>query len=461
MAGEVFETSGNDSFAKATLLGRAEDNSFVNGSFTLSNDTFDVYKFTVDRPTKFAATLFPTGVDANLALFNSQGQNIKSSSNRGTAAVEEINADNLPVGDYFLSVNKVLGSGIYQLGTSGAAIARAQLSVTVDRVTALQSFDTRIPGTTFGEADFIIEALQSDPGGANLVRKSSRSGNRDNVSPNDFTLTRSVNINQRSLFAAINVADNDPDPDLDDIADLSPSPSLAGIFMDFDTVRGEVIPRNPIIGRTDGSFNGNRREGDVITTEGDGRDSFFDVKKARIQFRVNYDTFTSSSFFIPNSTPVIRGNGGSQALTGQDNSGILCGEGGNDDLSGMGGNDILCGGTGNDKLNGGTGKDISFGGAGRDTHLGGAGSDTFVLTPNSGVDVIRDFQNGVDQIGLVMGIGFEMLEIVQQGKNTVIGAGSQRLAVLSNVKADQITAADFVTVDFTHFQGVEVPTIVI
>jgi hypothetical protein len=49
---------------------------------------------------------------------------------------------------------------------------------------------------------------------------------------------------------------------------------------------------------------------------------------------------------------------------------------------------------------------------------------------------------------------------VQQGKNTVIGIGSQQLAGLSNVKANQITTDDFVTVDFTQLKEMEVPTLV-
>ncbi|NEQ26777.1 MAG: hypothetical protein F6K28_48670, partial [Microcoleus sp. SIO2G3] len=131
-----------------------------------------------------------------------------------------------------------------------------------------------------------------------------------------------------------------------------------------------------------------------------------------------------------------------------------------DSLSGLGGNDALCGGTGNDKLNGGIGNDISFGGLGRDTHTGGTGKDTFVLALNNGVDVIKDFQNGRDQLGLSFELNPEILDIVQRGKNTVIGVGGERLAILSNVKANQINAADFVTVDFSRFKGIEVPTLV-
>jgi serralysin len=443
MAREVFETIGNDSFARATSLGRIEDDPFVSGSFTF-NDTFDVYKFTVDRPTKFATGLSLNGVDADLTLFNSQQQAIKSSSNRGTNRVEFLEVEYLPAGDYFLSINKVSGGGTYTLTTDGNAIARAQLSVTVDRLTALERFDTGVPFTRLGEADFQIEIAG---------QKSKKFEDRNDIRPN-FTVAKDVDINDKIVSAIIGVDEIDNAVDFDDLVDIDPARFSRSVVASFDVVKGEAFS----------SFSNFRvGENQVVRLQGNGENfgGFppLTAKKARIEFRVNYDTFTSSSFSIPNSTPIIRGNSSSQTLTGQNQSGILCGEGGNDDLSGMGGNDILCGGTGNDKLNGGIGRDISFGGAGRDSHLGGTGRDTFVLAPNSGVDVIRDFQNNVDKLGLVMGIGFEILDIAQRGRDTVIGVGSQRLAVLSNVKADQITTADFVTVDFTHFNGVEVPII--
>jgi serralysin len=455
---QVIEVENNDRLSSATSLGQIRTNPFVNGSFTTS-DTVDFYKFQVDGLTKAGITLVPQGIDANLHLLDSRGFLIKESTNAGIA-FDSVSMDSLLPGEYIIQVSKAIGSsGTYALSASGATVSRAQLSVTVDRVTALQRFDTRIPGTSFGEADFIIEIVQNDPGGSSPVRKTSRSGNRDDISPNNFTLTRDVNVNQQLLFTSINVSDNDPDPDLDDIADLSPSPNNANIFLHFDVNRGEVIPRSGVVGQQP-SFSGNRREGEVITLEGDGKDSIFDVKRARISFRVNYDSFTAPQAPFNNSTPVIRGTSASQELTGRSNSGILCGEGGNDTLSGMGGNDVLCGGKGKDLLNGGTGDDLSFGGAGRDVHTGGSGKDIFALIPGSGVDIITDFQDGSDRLGLPLGLVLEQLTIGQRGKNTIVSVGDQQLAILSNVTASQITADDFVTIDFTHFKGIEVPAIV-
>lgn len=453
---QVNETVNNNTIATATNLGNIRNSPFVRGNL-LSGDSADFFKFQVDPATKAAKggiAVVPQGFDPNLVLFNSSGQVIRSSINPG-AVTEGISFDNLPTGEYTVLVSKSTGNGSYTLSANGNAIARAQLSITVDRLQALERYDTPVPFTNFERADFYIETNIEGR------KKNSRVfGNDNDISPN-FTATQEVDIT-KSLLAG-RVGAKDEDPDTDDIADINPFTPGEAISFNFDLLKGEILP--------DGTFGSGIsspiREGQVITLEGDGERLFPTVpifntphKGARISFRVNYDTFIPSTSSFSNSTPVILGTNASQDLTGQNLSGILCGEGGNDILSGMGGNDALCGGTGNDIQNGGTGNDISYGGAGRDVHNGGAGSDTFVLALNSGVDVIKDFQNGKDKIGLSLELNPEILDIVQRGKNTVIGVGNEQLAVLSNVRANQITAADFTTVDFTRFKGMEVPTLI-
>jgi Ca2+-binding RTX toxin-like protein len=448
---QVIETANNNTLATATNLGNIRNSPFVRGDL-FGSDAADFFKFQVDRPTKGGIALIPQGLDANLVLLNSSGQTIKTSLNPGTAT-EGITFDNLPTGEYALLVSKSTGSGSYTLSANGSAISRAQLGVTIDRLTALERYDTKVPFTNFDRADFYIET--------NIEGKKKNSrvfGNDNDISPN-FTVTQEVDINKLLLTASIGAKDEDPDTD--DIADINPSTPGETISFNFDPIRGEVQSKG-----TAGSSFSSFSKGQIVTFEGDGALLFPSPifsspnKGARISFRINYDTFTSPTSSFTNNTPLILGTNASQDLTGQNLGGILCGEGGNDTLSGMGGNDVLCGGTGNDKLNGGTGNDILFGGAGRDTLTGGSGKDTFVLALNSGVDVIKDFQKGKDKLGLSIELNPGILDIVQQGKNTVIGVGDQRLAMLSNMKANQITAADFVTVEFIQFKGMEVPTIV-
>jgi serralysin len=440
---QVNETANNNTIATATNLGNIRNSPFVRGDL-FGSDSADFFKFQVDRPVKGGVAVVPGGVDTNLILFNSSGQPIRNSLKPGTAT-ESISFDNLPTGEYTLLVSKSTGSGSYTLSANGNAISGAEMSVTINNLFTTAIFDelaSPIGGDFSGflEADFYTQVTIAG------VTQTSRTF-KDNRAPEiNFTASQAVDLSNQKIPITIRVFDADPGPDQQ--ADINSTKGVKGLALTYDTLIDEIS----------GAGISTRREGflfDInpfVIPEGDG-------DPVGMSFRVNYDTFTSSTSFS-NSTPVIRGTNASQDLTGQNLGGILCGEGGNDNLSGLGGNDALCGGTGNDILNGGTGNDISDGGAGRDTHIGGSGRDTFVLTLNSGVDVIKDFQNGRDKLGLSIELNPEILDIVQQGKNTVVGVGDQRLAILSNVKANQITAADFVTVDFTRFRGMEVPTVV-
>lgn len=147
---------------------------------------------------------------------------------------------------------------------------------------------------------------------------------------------------------------------------------------------------------------------------------------------------------------VIRGTGRSDDLVGGNGRDRLLGLGGDDDLIGGGGNDVLAGGdgdddlfggNGNDILSGGRGQDDLVGGAGRDTLIGGDDRDTFILQP-AGNDLIRDFRDGIDELGLSLGLRFNDLVLQQQGSNAVIFANGDRVATLVGVNANSITPAD-------------------
>ncbi|NJL36572.1 MAG: hypothetical protein HC840_09000 [Leptolyngbyaceae cyanobacterium RM2_2_4] len=161
-------------------------------------------------------------------------------------------------------------------------------------------------------------------------------------------------------------------------------------------------------------------------------------------------TISSSTPVRNNSINVIRGTNGDDDLIGGRGRDRLVGLGGEDDLFGRAGNDILVGGdgeddlfggSGNDVLAGGRGEDDLIGGAGRDRLIGGAGRDTFVLQPR-GNDVIRDFQDRVDELGISGGLEFNNLVFQQRGSNTLIIADGNRVALLLGVNANSITPAD-------------------
>ena len=128
---------------------------------------------------------------------------------------------------------------------------------------------------------------------------------------------------------------------------------------------------------------------------------------------------------------------------------IVFGGSGNDTIGGFAGNDILSGDGGDDIIRGGAGDDILMGVTGDDILKGGSGADTFVFGNGDGTDIIRDFEVGMDKIGLVDGeLTFEDLTITQQATNTVLGVAStgETLAVLNRTQSSSLTESSFVVV---------------
>lgn len=177
----------------------------------------------------------------------------------------------------------------------------------------------------------------------------------------------------------------------------------------------------------------------------------------------NSPTLTASDFVVQSGSidgltgiPVTQLANKVISFSGSAVGGIVTGNDLNNRIHTRGGDDIAMGGRGNDKIHGGSGNDILSGDQGRDTLFGAAGWDTFVLAPNSGVDVIRGYQDGVDHLGLKQ-LKFEQLHFEQRGSGTVIHARNQELAILENVQANRLAADDFVNVTFGKVNGVRVP----
>ncbi|HEY9853226.1 MAG TPA: CAP domain-containing protein [Leptolyngbyaceae cyanobacterium] len=126
---------------------------------------------------------------------------------------------------------------------------------------------------------------------------------------------------------------------------------------------------------------------------------------------------------------------------------IIYGNQGNDTIFGGKDDDIIYGGKDNDALFGDIGNDLISGDFGADVLTGGAGNDLFILQSAKGADVITDFADGVDLIGLSNGLNFASLTITQgtgnDVGNTLISSKNQLLAVLTGVQATAITDADF------------------
>lgn len=179
---------------------------------------------------------------------------------------------------------------------------------------------------------------------------------------------------------------------------------------------------------------------------------------------------------------------GSDSLTGDASSNILMGYAGSDILSGGDGNDtlygylsaapnvpisgvnevddadVLIGGAGDDALYGGAGDDTLEGGTGRDMLVGDgisgaigglSGVDTFITRAGDGgdsvatADVIMDFEDEVDQIGLV-NINFADLTIEQgsgdYASDAIVKLNAEVLLVVKNIDAAALTTIDFTPV---------------
>ena len=142
---------------------------------------------------------------------------------------------------------------------------------------------------------------------------------------------------------------------------------------------------------------------------------------------------------------VIFGNLGNDVLYGGKNNDILYGNQGDDILNGDISNDTLYGGQNNDSLLGGDGDDILNGDFGNDTVSGGGGRDVFVLGALRSSDVVLDFQDGQDLLGLAGGLTFGQLSVTagNNGAQIRIASTNELLASLTGVQVGAIASSDF------------------
>jgi len=64
------------------------------------------------------------------------------------------------------------------------------------------------------------------------------------------------------------------------------------------------------------------------------------------------------------------------------------------------------------------------------------------LAPDEGTDIVLDFEVGVDKLVLGGGLAPNVLSISQQESNTLLNLSNQTLAILNDVNAAQLTAAN-------------------
>jgi Ca2+-binding RTX toxin-like protein len=125
------------------------------------------------------------------------------------------------------------------------------------------------------------------------------------------------------------------------------------------------------------------------------------------------------------------------------------GSAGADSLTGGAGIDLLAGAAGNDTLTGLAGIDVLIDGAGNDSLFGGTEADTFVLMPDGAVDVIRDYQVGVDRIDLSnWGRVFSMdaLRVTERTNGQLMIVWQDEILFISSSNGARLRVRDIATV---------------
>jgi Ca2+-binding RTX toxin-like protein len=167
-----------------------------------------------------------------------------------------------------------------------------------------------------------------------------------------------------------------------------------------DELIGDLGDDNLDGGEGNDTINGNN--GNDVLTGGEGDDFLYgDSGSDSIQAGAGNDVLIGGD-----DNDLLSGNDGNDAIYGDGGNDTIFGGEGDDVINGNDGNDVITAGNGSDILYGDMGDDILVGNDGNDTLTGGSGFDRFALgTPNqpfvpttSGVDVLVDFQGGIDKI---------------------------------------------------------------
>ncbi|MBD2091667.1 alkaline phosphatase [Microcoleus sp. FACHB-1515] len=132
------------------------------------------------------------------------------------------------------------------------------------------------------------------------------------------------------------------------------------------------------------------------------------------------------------------------------NNTIYAGEGANNIVTGAG-DDLIDVGAGDDFIRAGAGNNTIYAGEGNNTIASsgndliyiGSGRDRLQLGRGTGNATVITFNSAIDRIALGGGLQFSDLSIAQNGGDTTISAGSDRLATLKSVQASSITSSVF------------------
>jgi Ca2+-binding RTX toxin-like protein len=136
------------------------------------------------------------------------------------------------------------------------------------------------------------------------------------------------------------------------------------------------------------------------------------------------------------------GMDGDDQINGGGGDDVMYGGNGNDRFNGNNGHDLLYGGAGDDRFDGGAGDDIFYGGLGANRMKGGDGADTFSFVPTPDLQMVDDFQQGVDIIE-VSAVTFDDIEVYSRGRGVQVDFGTDHQIYLANTGEITLTSEDF------------------
>ncbi|WP_369058157.1 hypothetical protein ABOZ73_10805 [Caulobacter sp. 73W] len=139
----------------------------------------------------------------------------------------------------------------------------------------------------------------------------------------------------------------------------------------------------------------------------------------------------------PPTNPTTPSTGGDDLIEAGAGNDRIYGGAGDDEMQGEGGDDLIVGGTDNGKL----GAVISIG----DNLYGNDGRDTFIFAKGDGVDMIWDFQPGIDHIEISGYSAGSINSVILVGgvANRIATGAHQKIAVILDGGSDAIIFNDF------------------
>lgn len=218
-------------------------------------------------------------------------------------------------------------------------------------------------------------------------------------------LLAALGININSVFNSIaNQMTSIMDPVFDVLDDIQAAAvsllgDVVGAFDDLQTALNNLLAGATEVAQQPGMFE------NIITGDADGLAVADDLM----------GTNGEDAMFGELSNDTLNGGFGDDFLFGGADGDTLIGGLGNDEMYGGTGEDFLIGIAGNNYYDGGadddfliaqSGNDVLNGGSGQDLSKGGDGVDTFVFFQGNEVDIVLDFQNDFDKIGIDADFGY-------------------------------------------------------